>query len=102
MTVESAAGVSINVETTLTLDTGYTTASVMPDVTAKIEAYLDELRKSWQDTNQTIVRVALIDARILDVPGVLDVTGTKLNGVAANVTLASDEVPVLGQVMING
>ncbi|WP_028988021.1 baseplate J/gp47 family protein [Thermicanus aegyptius] len=102
VTVESAAGVSINVETTLTLDTGYTTASVMPDVTAKIEAYLDELRKSWQDTNQTIVRVALIDARILDVPGVLDVTGTKLNGVAANVTLASDEVPVLGQVMING
>lgn len=101
VTVQSAKSVTINVETTLTLDTGYTAESVLPEVTAKIEAYLDELRRSWQDTDQIIVRVALIDARILDVPGVLDVTGTKINGVDANATMADDEVPVLGQVTIN-
>lgn len=101
VTVESAKPVPINVETTLLLDTGYTPESVLPEVQAKIEAYLDELRKSWQDINHIIVRVALIDARILDVPGVLDVTGTKINGVDANATMADDEVPVLGQVTIN-
>ena len=101
VTVESAKPVTINVETTLLLDTGYTPESVHPEVQAKIEGYLDELRKSWQDTNQIIVRVALIDARILDVPGVLDVTGTKINGAEANITLADDEVPVLGTVTIN-
>jgi uncharacterized phage protein gp47/JayE len=101
VTVESAKPVMINVETTLLLDTGFTPESVLHEVQAKIEAYLDELRKSWQDTNQIIVRVALIDARILDVPGVLDVTGTKINGVAGNATLEDDEVPVLGTVTIN-
>lgn len=101
VTVESAKPVTINVETTLLLDTGFTPESVLPEVQAKIEGYLDELRKSWQDTNQNIVRIALIDARILDVPGVLDVTGTKINGIDANATLADDEVPVLGQVTIN-
>ena len=101
VTVQSATSVTINVETSLILDTGYTAASVLPDVQAKIEAYLDELRKSWQDTSPIIVRVALIDARVLDVPGVLDVTNTKINGAAANATLAGDGVPVLGQVTIN-
>mgnify|MGYP001400287803 CR=1 FL=1 len=101
VTVESAKPVTINVETMLLLDTGFTHESVLPEVQAKIEAYLDELRKSWQDTSQIIVRVALIDARILDVPGVLDVTSTKINDAAANVTLADDQVPVLGQVTIN-
>lgn len=101
VTVQSAAGITINVETTLTLDTGYTATSVLPDVTAKIESYLSELRQSWQDTSPIIVRVALIDARVLEVPGVLDISGTKINGAEANLTLEGDQVPILGQVTIN-
>lgn len=101
VTVASATGVTINVETTLTLDTGYTPESVLPGVTAQIESYFDELRRSWQDTGQLVVRTALIDARILNVPGVLDVADTKLNDAAANITLESEEVPMLGTVTIN-
>ena len=48
-----------------------------------------------------IVRIAQIEAAILTVPGVIDVTGTTLNGSAANVTLDAEEIPVLGTVVVN-
>lgn len=101
VTVESASGVAINVETTLLLDDGYTSENILPAVIAKIDEYLYELRKGWQETNEIIVRVALIDARVLDVPGVLDISNTTINGNPSNLTLASDEVPILGTVTIN-
>jgi len=101
VTVQSAIGVNINVETTLLLDDGYTPENILPAVSAKIEEYLDELRRTWQDTNEIIVRVALIEARVLDVPGVLDISNTMINGSPSNLILSSDEVPILGTVTIN-
>ncbi len=40
-----------------------------------------------------IVRISQIEAQLLSCPGVLDVTGTTLNGQAANVALAVDSIP---------
>ncbi len=101
VTVQSASPVTVNIETTLTLDTGYTVDSILPAVTSKLEAYLDELRQSWQDTSSITVRIALAEARTLEVPGVLDITDTKINGNPANLILADDQVPVLGQVTLD-
>lgn len=101
VTVNGAAPVTIDVATTLVLDTGYTPDSVRSDIIAKIDAYFTELRQSWQDTAGLVVRTAIITARLLDVPGVLDVTTVALNGISANITLADDAVPVLGAVTIN-
>jgi uncharacterized phage protein gp47/JayE len=101
VTVESALGITINVETTLALDTGFDPQSVLPGVTAQINQYFDELRQAWQAQTQITVRTALIDSRVLNVAGVLDVTNTMLNGTAANITLVSDQVPVLGTVTIH-
>lgn len=101
VTVQSAAAATLNVETTLTLDTGYTIESILSSVTVKLESYLDELRQGWQNSGPIIVRIALIEARVLEVPGILDITDTKINGNSANMVLTDDQVPVLGQVMLN-
>lgn len=61
-------------------------------------AYFLELRKNWSETSQTIVRVSQIENRILGVDGVVDVTGTKLNGTASNMTLTEFCIPKLGGV----
>lgn len=47
------------------------------------------------------MRLSQVETRMLDIPGVLDVQGTRLNGGLANVTLEEEEIPVLG-VMSHG
>ncbi|MDR9857821.1 baseplate J/gp47 family protein [Paenibacillus sp. VCA1] len=102
VTIFGVAGVTINVETTLTLAAGVTPGQVQADVEAAITSYLLELRRDWHNQQQLVVRTAQIDARILTVAGVEDVAGTSINGTPANLTLGSDDVPQLGTVTIHG
>jgi uncharacterized phage protein gp47/JayE len=100
VTIAGVTGVTINVETTLTLGTDITIGQVQSDVEAAVTSYLLELRKDWANQQQLIVRIAQIDARILTVTGVEDVTGTTVNGSATNQTLGTDEIPVMGTVSL--
>lgn len=101
VTIAGVTDLTIDVETTLTLESGVTVGQIQGDVEDAIRTYLDGLRKEWAEHDQLIVRIALIDAAILNVQGVLDISDTKLNGVESNITLGSDEVPTLGSVTIN-
>lgn len=101
VTIVGVTGDTINVETTLTLATGVTPGQVQADVEAAIAAYLLELRQDWVNQQQIVVRTAQIDARLLTVQGVDDVSGTEINGAAANLTLDADEIPQLGMVVID-
>jgi len=101
VTIAGVQAVSIDVTTTVTLADGVTVGQVQGSIVEVIEAYLLGLRKGWAGQTQIVVRVALIEAAILGVPGVIDVTGTTLNGSAANVTLGPEEIPTMGSVTIN-
>lgn len=101
VTIAGVEGEAINISTTLTLAAGTTIAQVQQTIEAAIETYLLGLRKNWVDTPGIIVREALIESAILSVPGVVDVTNTTLNGVAANVALTEEQIPVLGAVTLN-
>lgn len=101
VTITGAQNVDINVETTLTLDNGVTIGQVQGDIEDAISDYLLSLRKSWADESSIIVRISQVESRILTVQGVLDVTGTTLNGNAENVMLSDEEIPALGTVTLN-
>jgi uncharacterized phage protein gp47/JayE len=100
--VQSAGTVTINAAASLTLDDGYDIESIAPQVPDKIEAYLLSLRKEWEANEQTedVVRLARVEAAILTIEGVLDVTNMTLNGSAANVNVAWQNIPVLGTVNV--
>lgn len=102
VTIAGVTSHTINIETTLTLASGVTPPQVQAEVEAVIDSYLLELRKDWSNQQQLVVRTAQIDARLLTVTSVEDVSDTKVNGTAANLTLESDEIPVLGTVVIHG
>ncbi|GIP18380.1 phage tail protein [Paenibacillus montaniterrae] len=102
VTIAGVTSQTINIETTLTLSSGVVPSQVQTDVEEAIESYLLELRKEWSNQQQLVVRTAQIDARLLTVASVEDVTGTKINGAAVNLTLSTDEIPVLGTVVIHG
>lgn len=100
--IKSAVATEINVRTTVTWENGYgvdTSKSKIDDV---IDNYLLELRKAWQDAGKedTVVRIAQIDARILAVEGVSDVKDTQINGTQENLSLTFEKLPVYGGVTI--
>lgn len=101
VTVQGVTGTQINVTFTLTFAADVTWTAVQEDVKAAILSYFDELIRTWADTNSLVVRVSQIETKVLNVAGVIDITGTKINGGTANISLSPGAIPVLG-VVTNG
>lgn len=96
--VKSAEPIQIFITTTLTFEEGFNWSNMSSAIQEVIKAYLLELRQSWADSSYTIVRISQIETRILGVEGVIDITNTKINGVADNLTLGQYQVPTFGGV----
>lgn len=95
VTVVGVETVSVTIETVITFEDGYTWPDIEAAATAKIEDYFKELRETWEDESALVVRISQIEVRLLDLVGVLDIADTTINGLAQNLILGADEVPVL-------
>lgn len=96
--IEGVVGTEINVTANIVCDTGYAFEDIKSNITAKVTEYLLSLSKTWADTENLVVRRSQIESIILNVPYVLDITDTMLNGAEENIILDKDSVPVLGGV----
>ncbi|SYX84599.1 baseplate J/gp47 family protein [Paenibacillus alvei] len=101
VTISGVLNTSINVESKIVLEAGATVGQLQQPIEDVINTYLLNLRKSWSKVSNIVVRVALIEAAILTVRGVIDVSGTTVNGQANNITLGEEEIPTLGTVTVN-
>lgn len=109
VTVVTADQLAINVEAHLTLSGGSTIDQVTPLVRAVIETYLNELRHTWGSPNEfnvynLTVYAARISAAILNIGGIINVTGIVLNGQGSDLVLIENsnmqQLPVLGEVRL--
>ena len=80
VTVDTASEVTVNIAATITYDNGYDLNTCKTQIETAIEEYFAGLRKNWENQSKLVVRIASIDAAIMGVKGVVDVTGTTLNG----------------------
>ncbi len=96
--VESAKEKRIDIQSTLTFEEGYGWGNLQGLLEEAVCDYLLELRKEWADSSCLIVRVSQVDNRLLNVPGVVDVRGTSINGMSENLYLGEYEIPVFGGV----
>ena len=109
LTISSVTAKNIAVSATFTFDEGYSFAGLKSAIEDAIDGYLGGIREEWEDNynerwelaSGDIVRLARIEAAILTVEGVLDISAVKINGSASNVTLANTEVPILTGVSEN-
>jgi len=101
VSIQGVDGVKINIDATLTYDTGYTWQDVSDYINTTIDNYLLSLSLSWENTDNIIVRIAQLEAKILDVTGVLDITNTTLNGTSNNLVLKSNQIPIKGEIHAN-
>jgi len=100
VTVNTVTAITVNISTSLELDTGYSLAAVQPSVIAVLEAYMQELRAGWASRTIAYVRLAQIETRLLAIPGIIDIARTQINGITANLELSNHEIPVLGVVSL--
>lgn len=99
VTVVGASELPINISTEIEYEDTFSWEVVEEDVNAALDEYFSELTKAW-DEESIIVRVNQINTVLMSVGGILDVTGTKLNGKTSNITIDSNYIPVRG--VING
>jgi uncharacterized phage protein gp47/JayE len=99
VTVEGVTTTSVNISTNIAYQSGWTWADIKPYVYNTIDAYFLELAKEWPNEDNLIVRISQIETRLLDIQGIVDIADTLLNGVAQNLVLASDSIPVRGEVI---
>lgn len=98
VTVDTTQEVTINVASKIVFDEGYSFTGLKQQITDTISGYLLELRKSWADQGTLVVRIAQIETRILAIKGIIDISETKINGAAINLTLTKYQIPVMGGV----
>lgn len=97
VTVTTPDNLPVNISMRITFNDGYSWSSVKPSITETLEEYFLEIRKNWEN-GSVVVRISQIENRVLNLDGVLDVADTTINGVAGNLSVEQDKLPVLGGV----
>ena len=100
VTVVGCGETPVDVQTKITFQESWDWDSVKPYMEKAIDDYFKELSETWEDADKDglIVRISQIETRLLEVNGVLDVANTTLNGVAQNLTIDPDNIPIKGDV----
>ena len=103
--VVSVVGVTeeaIDLSFTLSYETGWDWTSAESYVVATIDSYFSELAENWASADHLTVRISQIENRILSECSAMinDISDTQINGVAKNLVLDADSIPVRGT--ING
>ena len=110
VTITTPTEKTIDITATIVLESGYTLGQVTPLIEEAIENYLLGLREIWgvsDDLNNyaLAVYIARINAAVLGVAGIANITGTTINGLASDLILTQDattqELPVLGTVIVS-
>lgn len=101
VTVKAVDEIPINIETNLVLKQGIEKEHVEEALNEIIKEYLLGLAREWPKEENLIVRINQLEARVLNISDILDISDTTLNGNAANITLNSEEIPIKGTVVIN-
>lgn len=99
--VVTVAGVTetiVNISTIITYQEGWDWLSVQGYVNTAIDKYFAELSASWADQDNIVVRISQIESSLLSINGVLDITGTTLNGTESNLAIDKDSIPIRGTV----
>lgn len=98
--VVGAESKTVDYSFSITYSTGYTFADLRSSIEDAIDSYHAELCQDWANNNVTIVRISKVETLLLALPGIEDVNNTTINGVAANLNLTDEQIPVRGS--ING
>ncbi len=97
VTIAPVAETAIDIVTNISYANGYVYEDVRPYIEMEIEDYFLRLRQSWEASEEIVIRILQIEAEIVEIEGIVDVTDTMLNGQAKNLKITDGSVPVKGE-----
>lgn len=110
VTVEGVNDSAVRIDLEMLFRGSYSFEDYRADIEKVIDEYFLSLNKKWQSTqivepgvfsnSGILIRKAVIESRLLDIEGAIDVLHIKLNGVEENLTLNPDALAVRG--LVNG
>lgn len=98
VTVDTPQEFSITVTVQAVYDTGYSFEELHSQMENAVENYLASLRGQWEGQESLAVRLAQIEARMMAIDGIIDLSLVTLNGNAENIILEAAAIPVSGGV----
>lgn len=99
VTVDTVMEIKIDISFIIAYQEGYAFQDVKSYIIDMVDTYFLELCKTWADNDNLVIRISQLESRLLNVPGILDVTGTIINEETANLSLDRDAIPVRGSVV---
>lgn len=101
VTVVAAENLAINVSVSIVKQAEVSFQTVTAKIEEALNAYLKSLAQE-EYSSQIQVRYARVSATIMDLEEVIDLDNLLVNGGVENITFTIYEVPVLGEVTVNG
>ena len=95
VTVEGVTKFPVDVKTNITFSSGWSWETAQSLIENAVKRYFLELAEDWEDSVTTIIRIAQIETRILDLDCVIDIADTTLNDQAKNLEITSNTIPEL-------
>ena len=99
VTVEGIETSIVHIAATITYQDDWNFEASKEYIEQAIDNYFLELAKEWEDSESIIIRISQLETRILNCSGVVDITGTKINGIEQNLTLDFNSIPIRGTVV---
>jgi uncharacterized phage protein gp47/JayE len=97
--IEGVEALTVNITASVTYDEGYSFAELGSQIKAAVDEYFLSLNRAWDAGDLLMIRIARLESRLLDIIGIVDITDTTLNGLAANIPLGENEVAVRGEIV---
>ena len=98
--VLSALSTDITVSATLEYETGYSYDALKEAIRTALEKYFTNLRMSWEDSSNLVVRISGIENALINIDGVLDAGNVRINDSASNLKLDEYTVPTLKNINV--
>jgi uncharacterized phage protein gp47/JayE len=98
VTVAGCESFTINISANFTFQIGWDWDSLKPYAEQTVDSYFLDLSKSWDSSENIIVRVSQVESRFLALTGVLDVSNVKLNNNTNNLVLTAIQIPIRGEI----
>ncbi|MDR1292286.1 MAG: baseplate J/gp47 family protein [Clostridiales Family XIII bacterium] len=96
VTVEGVETTVVNLAALIEYETEYDWPAVQVEACAKLDDYYNELSRNFGSSQQIIIRISQIEIRLLTVKGIADIADTQINGIAANLVLQNNRLPLRG------
>lgn len=98
--IQSANILPISITVGITVGSGYTKEGLKPIINKVLEEYMQSLCSRWENENQLVVRKSQIEARVINIVGIEDVTKCLINGSTNNKVIPESSFPKLSEVNV--